>query len=362
MCRWVLALVLVLCGPAQAAGASNGGAPHAGAHAAVTALPEELRERLHQENVGAASSASQRLRRLVRFMFEPETGLGLQYAEDATYDVGQAYAHRKVNCLTFTLLFLALAREVGLDAYPQELGETLSWHQDGGTLYRNSHVNAGVRIGNRLAVADVAGDWVIALHPPRRISHERLLSHYYNNLAIEHLTRNELPSAHQHMTTALSLAPTHATLWSNAGVLYQRSGDPGAAERAFLHALALEPDNAGALFNMIGLAHRLGDPRREADYRERLTKVQQHDPFHHFLQAMDFERVGDHAQAIAHYRRAIRLHRDEHRFHSALARAYLRAGDTRRAVKALARAQALSDGSTRAAYRTQLDTLRRNSN
>ncbi|MND04070.1 hypothetical protein D3C83_241800 [compost metagenome] len=62
--------------------------------------------------------------------------------------------------------------------------------------------------------------------------------------------------------------------------------------------------------------------------------------------------------AIRHYRQAIRLYGDEHRFYSALARAYLGAGDTRRAAKALARAQALSDGDTRAAYRAKLDSLR----
>jgi hypothetical protein len=48
--------------------------------------------------------------------------------------------------------------------------------------------------------------------------------------------------------------------------------------------------------------------------------------------------------------------------YSALAGAYLKAGDTRRATRALMRAQALSDGAVRAAYRAQLKELKRTAN
>ncbi|HEY0661429.1 MAG TPA: tetratricopeptide repeat protein [Lysobacter sp.] len=350
MFAWVIAAALALPAPTPVA-------LDTGTQAQVMALPPALHARLHDEVLQDRPSHRQRLERLVHFMFD-EQGLGMQYQEDATHSVEQAHATRKANCLAFTLLFLALAREAGLDAYPQEIQETLAWRQHDGIIYRNSHINAGVRIGGREYAVDVAGDSVIARDRPVRVSDERLLAHYYNNLAVEQLTKGQLATALQYIATALELDPTYAPHWSNAGVLHLRTGDAATAERAYTKALALDPLDASALFNMAGLSHRNGDRRREAEFRQRLARVQQRDPFHHFLQAKDFERAGDYPRAIEHYKRAIQLHRGEHRFHSALAHAYLQSGDTHRATKALLRAQALSEGAARSAYQAQLERLR----
>ena len=360
MFPWLLALALTVSTPAPAAVAYP--APVPAPPEQVMAMPPALQARLHDEVLADRPSQSQRLERLAHFMFDAQSGLGMTYQEDATYTVEGAYDTRKANCLAFTMLFLALAREAGLDAYPQEILQTLSWHQDGDIVYRNSHVNAAVRIGTRHYTVDVAGDSMIARDQPVPVSDARLLSHYYNNLAVEFLARKQPELAAQYIATALQVDPSHAPHWSNAGVILLRNGDARAAEEAYGRALALDPDEPGALFNMAGLAHRQGDGRREAEYRTHLEAVQRKDPFYQVLQAIQYERAGDYPAAIRHYRRAIRLHPGEHRFYSALAHAYLGAGDARRAAKALARAQRLSDGEQRAAYRAQLDNLRRVSN
>jgi len=362
MFAWLIALALTVSAPAPAPVPSP--VPVSLTQippAQVMVLPPELETRLRNDVLAGQPSQSQRLQRLAHFMFDAQ-GLGMTYQEDATYSVGQAYATRQANCLSFTLLFLAMAREAGLDAYPQEIRETLSWREDADIVYRNNHINAAVRIGPHEYTVDVAGDSVIARDRPIPVTDARLLSHYYNNLAVALLEQGQPQPAAQFIATALELDPAYAPHWSNAGVIRLRNGDAEAAQRAYAQALMLEPDESGALFNMAGLAHRQGDLRREAEYRRRLDNVQQRDPFHHVLLAMQYERDGDYPQAIKHYRRAIRLHPDEHRFHSALARAYLRSGDVRRAAKALARAQQLSNGADRAAYQTQLDRLRRASN
>jgi Flp pilus assembly protein TadD len=355
MFAWALAAALAVSTPAPAA------VPDSAADivppAQVMALPPALQTQFHNIVLADQPVPVVRLERLVHFMFDAD-GLGMTYEDDATYSVEQAYASRKANCLTFTLLFLALAREAGLDAYPQEISETLVWRQHDGTIYRNSHVNAGVRIGGHARTVDVAGDSMIALKRPVTVSDRRLLAHYYNNLAVAHLEQGHVSAALPFMATALGLDPTYATHWSNAGVIYLRNGDADAAGRAYAKALELDPQNASALFNTVGLAHRNGDTQREAEFRQRLTRVEQKDPLHHFMQGMDYESAGDYPHAIEHYLRAIHLHRGEHRFYSALAHAYIKAGDTRRAIKALARAQAVSNGATRAAYRAELNNLR----
>lgn len=335
MFAWLLAATLAV--PAPAALPDAVPPPPA----QVMALPPGLRARLHDEVLVGRPSQMQRLQRLWRLVSDT-SGLDMHYREDASYTVAQAYAAREANCLSFTLLFLALAREAGLTAYPQGIDETLSWYLDGSTIYYSNHVNAGVRIGGQRYTVDVAGDSVMSVHPPVPISNDRLLAHYYNNNAVERMQRGETASAMRYMQMALDLDPRYATHWSNAGVLHLRDGDLAAAGRAYAAALELDPESTEALFNMANLYRLLGDRRREAEFLHRLGLVQEKDPLHHFLRALEYEKSGDYASAVARYRQAIRLHPGEYRFHLALAKACLRTGDVHCAAQAFARTQALS--------------------
>lgn len=358
MISWALAAALALAEPAPATDApatvGDAGMPD---RDQIMALPPELQSRLREEVVARSRSDQQRLERLVEFMFD-EHGLAMQYHDDATLTVAEAFATRKANCLSFTLLFLALAREAGLDAHAQEIVETLAWRQQDSTIYRTNHVNAGVRVGGRRYTVDVARDSVIARHNPEPVPDQRLLAHYYNNRAAELIARGSKAAALPYMRVSLELDPAYATSWSNAGVVHLRNGDLPAAERAYARALELDPLHAAALFNMVGLYQVSGDARREDEFRRRLEKARLKDPFHQFLLAVEYETKGDYPRAVDHYRRAIRLHEGEHRFHFGLARVYLHMGDARRAGRALSRAHALSDDASRGIYQAKLERLR----
>jgi Flp pilus assembly protein TadD len=334
--------------------------PEAALPTQVMALPVELRQRFHREVLATPGAPAERLHRTLRFILDP-AGLGIAYEEDATYSVAQAYEARRANCLSFTLLFLVLADEAGLDAQAQEIANTLAWHQVKGTIYRNHHINARVRIGPRRFTIDSSGDDLVAGSQPQPISRERLLAHYYNNLAMQRMEHGHLATALQLMQQALDADAAHPFLWSNAGVLHVRNGDLHSARRAYERALAINPGTPTALLNMASLSRRENDAQGEAAFRRRLERVQQRDPLYQFVLGIYAERDGDLELAIRHYRSAIGLFDGEHRFHSALARAYLEAGNTRRAGRALRRAHALSDGSTRDAYAAQLQALRQRS-
>jgi Flp pilus assembly protein TadD len=322
----------------------------------VMTLPPALKSRLRETLGTGPEPAKLRLERLLRFIVD-DSGLGIRYGENATYSVAQTYETRRANCVGFTLLLIALAREAGLDAYPQGIVHTLAWRKDDRTLYRSNHVNAGVAIGARTQVVDFSIEPVIARDPPSRISDRRLLAHYYNNLAMAKLSDGDTAVAQRLMRIALDLDADYAPHWSNAGVLHLRGGDTDAAERAYARALTLDPHESSALFNMASLARRIGDAKKEAEYQRRLSRVQQQDPFHHFLQALAYEHSGDDARAIERYLAAIRLHKKEHRFHAALSQAYRRTGDIASADRALKRARALSKGAARDAYDSELKTL-----
>ena len=129
MHAWVLAAVLTWSVPSPMP------APEVAARQAqVMAVPPALAAQMHAAVTAGEPSPATRLDRLAHFVFDTKSGLGITYDDQATSSVAEAYATRKANCLTFTLLFLALAREAGLNAYPQEVGETLDWRESGGTI------------------------------------------------------------------------------------------------------------------------------------------------------------------------------------------------------------------------------------
>jgi tetratricopeptide (TPR) repeat protein len=325
----------------------------------VMALPEGLREQFRAYLHNRSQLRRVRdLGNLAEFLFRPD-GLGMRYRENATYTVSEAWQTREANCLSFTLLTLALAREVGLQAYGQEISDTVAWRQEGKTVYRSNHVNAGIRINERRFSIDVASDQVLARDPPRRISDARLLAHYYNNRAVELMELGQLLPAMAHAEQSLRLQPEYASTWNNRGVLQLRFGDIAAAQRDYQRALELDPEHTGALFNLAAHFRRSGNAASAIVLERRFSSIQQNDPFHHFVRALELEQQGELREAARHYRRAIKLHRQEHRFYFGLARVYMALDQPRRAGRALLAARELSHGDSRDRYQAKLDFLRR---
>lgn len=325
----------------------------------VFAIPPPLRQAVHG-HVGTAGGRSdhQRLEALVRYLFDPQ-GLGIEYRHDADHTVAEAWQARKANCLSFTILTIALARELGIEAYGQEIPRVLNWYREGDILYFSNHVNAGAHIAGRRLSVDVAQDQVLTAAPPRQVDDRRLLAIFHSNRAATLLARGDHRLAAGYMDAAFAADDRYATAWSNAGVLAQREGRQDEAERDFQRALELDPAHEGALMNLAGLHAARGEHEREARVRRRIERIQRHNPFHHFLLAVEDEKRGDYALAARRYRRAISLYAGEHQFHHGLARAYLHLGEGRKAGESLRRAQALAGSGTAQRYQAKLDQLRR---
>lgn len=326
--------------------------------AAVMHVPAELTAQFRAAVIAPGGTQLQRMNRMAEWMFAPD-GLGIQYRHDATYTVAEAWQRREANCLTFTLLTVALAREGGFEAYGQYLDDTLMWRQQSSTLYRTEHVNAGLIADNHRYTIDVASDEVISHAPPQRIDDRRLLAQFYNNRAAELAERGLFDAALAHARSGLRMDAEYAVSWNNLGVLEVRVGRIADAERSYLQALARDPKQPSALTNLSALYERQGQPERAQPYQRRLETVLRGNPFHHFLLALDAERKGSLKEAAKLFRRAIHLYPNEHRFHFGLARVYFQQHKPESAGKALERARQLSAGDDRLRYQAKLEKLRR---
>ena len=332
-----LSLFLLACAGSGGVGAAP--ARDATVEAAM-ALPDDLRRMLPADVANRRIDDALRAQALVDFMIADD-GLALRYQEQPTYGVAESFERRRVNCLSFTLMFVAMARAVGIPAYAQASEDALAMRMQDGTLYRATHVNAGVLIDGARHSVDVGWRGVAAGRDPRRISDARTVALLHNNHAVEHLLRGEHAAAAEAIAAALALDASSATIWSNAGVVHARSGRRAEAERAYLQAVALQRDHIGALSNLVGFFRTGGNLARAATYERRLQRAQSMDPFSQFLIGQSRAEAGVPADAVAHYRRAIRLLPREPQFHRSLAEAYQALGDLAAATRARERASQL---------------------
>src|SRR5690606_28611064 len=299
---------------------------------AAMALPEDLRQVLGTLELERLPELD-RVRRLFDFMVA-EDGLALHYQEQPTYGIAESYAQRKVNCLSFTMMFIAMARASGIDAYAHASTDALAIHVVEDTLYRARHVKAGIEVGGLRYTVDVGWSSVVAERKPRPVTDAQLVALLHSNNAVERLQLGDLTGATAEIAKAVALDPDSAALWSNAGVIDWRSGRNEAAEHAYLRALDLERDHIGALGNLVTLYRDIGASRLERKYGKRLQRAQASDPFSQFLMAQDLVEQGAYGVAIPHYRRAIRLLPNQPQFHRSLADAYQKLGKDRAARRA----------------------------
>lgn len=304
---------------------------------AELALPDGVRQMLPAEAKDRRRDEFQRMQSLVEFMVADD-GLALRYQEHPTYGIAESLALRRVNCLSFTMIFVAMARASGLDAFAQASDDALTMRVLDGALYRATHVNAGIQAHDRTYTADVGAQAVVAGRRPQRISDARTVALLRNNHAVEYLLQGDHARANETINAAIALDASNAAIWNNAGVVHWRAGRSEAAERAYLRALKLQGDHVGALSNLVALYRAGGAVDRLGRYEKRLQRAQASDPFSQFLAAQSLAGSGAHAAAIEHYQRAIRLLPGEPLFHRGLAQAFQDHGDAASAERSRERA------------------------
>jgi tetratricopeptide (TPR) repeat protein len=324
----------------------------------IVAVPPELRQRLDAQVLQKATVPAQRLSLLVDFMFDP-AGLALEYDSRTTGTVEETFRSGKGNCLAFTLTFIALAKEAGLDPHAQELDHAVAQFHSDDMVFRFGHVNVVVKVQGRRHTVDFDREVRrLAAGPPKRVSDRRLAAHFHNNRGAELLALDDLAGAAAHFDAAIDADSTFVPALGNRGVLHSRRGDLRAAEASYLAALRHDGRHTPTLSNLVALLERSGQGDRVDRMQRRLDEVRRGDPVYNYALGMRQEQAGNFPAALAAYQRAASLQRNEPRFQLAVARAHLQAGNRNAAERALGRAAALSQGPARNALQAKLQQLR----
>jgi tetratricopeptide (TPR) repeat protein len=303
----------------------------------VFAIDDEMRAFVDEE-VFAGRTAS-KLRLLVAAM--RERGLfSLEYTANDTRAVRDTFHQRQGNCLSFTMLFVALAREADLRATYQMVETQPVWSSDGNYIILSSHINVLIKDESESDhVVDFNIEEVVGNEKARTVSDRYVLALFYNNFGAEALIRQDIATSFTYFAAAINATPKIAAPWINLGVLYSQRGLLEHAESAYLHALDADPRNQSVLTNLANVYERMGNTAAAEEYRVRARHHRERNPYYHYSLAHAAYRDGRLDDTLELLRRAIRLKRDEHKFYSLQGQVQLELGQRSAAASSFTRAR-----------------------
>jgi tetratricopeptide (TPR) repeat protein len=323
----------------------------------VLAVSPEMRSFL-DAHVERKAAEPLRLEQLVSAIIDPAL-FGLVY-DDKTRTAAETFRARLGNCLSFSNMFVAMARDVGLDVKFQEVEVPPDWTFDKDTFVLNRHINVKVdlaRAGTKVVDFNI-GDFKTS-YEMRVVSDMRAFAQYYNNIGVERMQAHDTAAALWCFREAIvDNDDQFSPAWVNLGTLYERSGHPAHAEAAFLQALEANSSDLVAMSNLSRLYARLGDRERAEYYQKKVIHHRWANPYYRWGLAREEYAAQRYDAAIGHLKYAIRKRPREDEFYFLLSLCYLRKGDTRAAERWLERARevAASD-SLKKRYSSKLDTL-----
>ncbi len=267
-----------------------------------------------------------------------ENALNLEYDNSKTRTAIETFNAGSGNCLSFTFMFVTMARQLGIDARFQEVFNLPTWNRKGELVMLNRHMNARVFLPGFAFDVDFNPFGDRKEFSRRVVSDERAFAQYYNNIGAEHFVKGRLDTAIDYFQKSLSIDPEVSFAWSNLGVAYKKFGRLREAEKAYLQALAQNKREYTAMTNIAKLYNETGRQKEAEPYLKKVESFRKKNPYYHFDRGEKAYFSGNFDDAVHHYKRAIRRKDKDHEFYFSLARAYFKLGEHRKATQALKKA------------------------
>ena len=182
-------------------------------------------------------------------------GLNLKFDATKTRTARESFIYQDVNCLSYAILVVALARYAGVPADFNDVSVPPVWDlADGSTVVFYKHVNVELKFGHGMAkIIDINLDAYQKRYPQRLISSREAEAQYYNNLGVDYMRQGQYKKAFLYLRKALQLDDSLPYVWGNLGALYRRAGDSSLAEQAFSQALSMDTTDIVTLSNLARL-------------------------------------------------------------------------------------------------------------
>jgi len=325
-------------------------------------LPTQYQEELNS-SILHLEDEYERYRMLRRWVYRKFDDYEFDVTE--TYSLTELNNNRKINCLSFSALFVAAARYVDLPADFQLVFAPPYWDKQNGSWINNQHINVTGFLDNSdeldlrkgvgapvqsyhnvnpgafvtflpntdssfssfRYVADI-NPAIVSVRIKRQIIDEQhVLSLFYSNKSIEKLLQEDLGAAYQYSKAAINAHPDSALAWNNLGVLYNRVDQPDFAIEAFERAIQLDAGALSAKSNLARLYTGKGMQDRAAVLEREVAAFRNQNPYYHSALAEESFEEGNLGTAKVQLESAIERKHNEFYFYHQLARVNQQLGD-----------------------------------
>ena len=289
-------------------------------------------------------NAGARNRALMAFL-EERGYLKLEYTHGRSLNAEQTFREHRGDCMAVALLYTALARHLGLDAYFVHVTEVRNYYEHAGWFFVSSHVAVGHGSGPDVAVVDPTREishWRLAFYEP--IDDGAALALYYNNVAVDKMTAGRVDEAERLFRFLLAREPQVVELYNNLGVLLNRRGRHAEALAVLQGGIARFPAYEPLYTNALRAARGLHRDELVSFYERRGQEVSHDDPYFLFARAVSSYERERFALAARQFERASEAKPDSPVILAWLARSYLSAGRRREGVEAYVKARRIAPG------------------
>jgi Flp pilus assembly protein TadD len=310
-----------------------------------------------EENIRGARNRYARMKRLIYAIMGSDS-FQLIY-DDTTRTARETFEDRRGNCLSFTNMFIAMARYLDIHASYQEVDIPPDWYLAGESFLFSQHVNVYVDLGaDEIRIVDFNMYDFKTTYERRIISDRRARAHYFSNIGVDHMLAGDRRDAYLNFRRAIREDSTFAPAWVNMGILHRREQFPGYAEAAYSRALEIDQFNPVAMSNLASLYDEAGMTEKAQEYRDWVRTHRMKNPYYRYYLARDAVAEGDYRTAISHLNYAIRHRENESRFYSLLSVSHLMSGDKAAAERWMTKAEAVAiEEADREKYHHKLEWL-----
>jgi Flp pilus assembly protein TadD len=287
-------------------------------------------------------------------------GLAMHYDPFADGNARQAFERGSANCLSYAHMFLALAREAGLNAHYQWVEVRPEWHRMGERVAVRMHVNVQIKLRD-------GSEYMVDIDPlsrsqvagARLMSDEEGLAFFYNNQAMTALAEERPAEAWRQLVRAIEVSPGLSQLWVNLGAIYRYAGQYVEAEQAYFRALEIDRGDRSAMNNLVVL-YNLQERSNESEYwLDRLKHYRDLNPYYHASLGDEAMENKSWDEAYEHYAKARELQPDDGQLIYSLGLAAHFRGDDAEAERLISRAiEKAAFAVEKERYRLELRSIR----
>lgn len=308
----------------------------------IFALPESTTAEL-QSLIRPVSSVQVKTDLLLNYLFSKK-GSSLLYQNDVTLTAAQTLAARQANCLSLTILSYSLAQEIGLYAEFRDIKIPEYWTQNNGHSLLNGHVNLKIVGGKNVGmdghqtfdrfnyIIDFDMDNNKSHFPSRQLKKSQVISMFYNNKAAEAMVYGHTDLAYVYLKAAVAADPQAAENWNNLAVLYRQKQHYELAEKAYVLAGQLAPQQLNPKANLALLYEAMGQTEKAAQLSNYVILKRSQNPYYHIMLGNESLRAGQADSAIRHYKKGLALDKKSSEAMFGLAKAHLSLGFTDKAA------------------------------